>query len=385
MKICHVITRLIVGGAQENTVSTCIGLRKLGHEVDLVIGPQTGPEGSLYDQAKAAGVPIIVVEELRRAPNPLNDLGAGTALRKLFVRKRYDIVHTHSGKAGFIGRIAAKLARVPIIVHTIHGPSFYDYQNPIGNWVFRWAEQVAGECTTQFVSVADAMTQQYLAAGIGRLNQYVTIHSGMNIDAFLNARRDESLRESLGITRDDLVVGKIARLFRLKGHEFLFEAAPRIVATVPNIKFLLVGDGIYRERFERLATEMNLRRYFVFAGLVPPSEIPQYVASMDLLVHLSLREGLPRALPQALACGKPVVAFDVDGAREVCIDGATGLLVRAGDVNGLANAVIRLLQDKELANRMATQGRNLVKERFSEEQMVRQLDELYRRLWAARH
>ena len=249
------------------------------------------------------------------------------------MRKRYDVVHTHSGKAGFIGRIAAKLARVPIIVHTIHGPSFYDYQNPIGNWIFRWAEQVAGECTTQFVSVADAMTEQYLAAGIGTPNRYVTIHSGMNIEAFLSARRDDSLRQSLGITPVILWLARLRDLFRLKGHEFLFEAAPRIVAAVPNVKFLLVGDGIYRERFERLATEMNLRRYFVFAGLVPPGEIPRYVASMDLLVHLSLREGLPRALPQALACGKPVVAFDVDGAREVCIDGETGLLVRAGDVN----------------------------------------------------
>ena len=385
MKICHVITRLIVGGAQENTVSTCIGLRKLGHDVDLVIGPQTGPEGSLYDQAKAAGVPIIVVDELRRAPNPWLDVSACLALRRLFVQKRYDVVHTHSGKAGLTGRVAAKLARVPIVVHTIHGPSFYKYQNPIGNWAFRWAEQVAGACTTRFVSVADAMTEQYLAAGIGTADKYVTIHSGMNMDAFLHAPRDNSLRESLGISEADLVVGKIARLFRLKGHEFLFAAAPRIVAAVPNVKFLLVGDGMYRERFERLVAEMNLQRHVVFAGLVPPQEIPRYVASMDLLVHLSLREGLPRALPQALACGKPVVAFDVDGAREVCIDGETGLLVRAEDVNGLAGAVIRLLQDTALAHRMGAQGRELVKERFSEARMVQQLDKLYRQLWAARH
>src|SRR5579859_2013180 len=385
MKICHVITRLIVGGAQENTVSTCIGLRKLGHDVDLVIGPQTGPEGSLYDQAKAAGVPIIVVDELRRAPNPWLDVSACLALRRLFVSKRYDVVHTHSGKAGLTGRLGARMARVPIIVHTIHGPSFYRYQNPIGNWVFRWAEQAAGACTTQFVSVADAMTQQYLAAGIGEPDKYVTIHSGMNIDAFLNATRDDALRELLGISKSDLVVGKIARLFRLKGHEFLFEAAPRIVEAVPNVKFLLVGDGIYREHFERQAAEMNLRNHFVFAGLVPPEEIPRYVASMDLLAHLSLREGLPRALPQALACAKPVVAFDVDGAREVCIDGQTGLLVRAEDARALAVAVIRLLQDAGLARRMGAQGRELVKERFSETRMVQQLDQLYRRLWAARH
>jgi glycosyltransferase involved in cell wall biosynthesis len=385
MRICHVITRLIVGGAQENTVSTCIGLRKLGHEVDLVIGPQTGPEGSLYDQAKTAGVPITVVDGLRRTPNPWLDVRAGRALRRLFVGKRYDVVHTHSGKAGLIGRVAATSARVPIIVHTIHGPSFYHYQNPIGNWAFRWAEQVAGACTTQFVSVADAMTEQYLAAGIGTAGRYVTIHSGMDIDAFLKARRDDALRESLGISENDLVVGKIARLFRLKGHEFLFEAAPRIVAAVPNVKFLLVGDGVYRERFEWWVTKLGLRSHFVFAGLVPPQEIPRYVSSMDLLVHLSLREGLPRALPQALACGKPVVAFDVDGGREVCLNGETGLLVRVGDVNALADGVIRLLQDAKVMDRMGARGRELVREQFSEERMVQQLDELYRRLWVGRH
>ena len=384
MKICHVITRLIVGGAQENTVATCIGLRRLGHDVDLVIGPQTGPEGSLYEQATQAGVPIVVVNELRREPNPLLDILACRALARQFIRERYQIVHTHSGKAGFVGRLAAKWAGVPIIVHTIHGPSFYRYQNPIGNWVFRWAEQVAGAWTTQFVSVADAMTEQYLAAGIGKSGQYVTIHSGMNVEAFLRARPDPNLRASLGLSDSDLVVGKVARLFRLKGHEFLFKAAPFIIDAVPNVKFLLVGDGIYRERFERCLKQMGLRDRFIFAGLVPPGEIPNYLALMDVLVHLSLREGLPRTLPQALACGKPVVAFDVDGAREVCLDGETGFLVRAEDSDGLANAVIRLLQDKALATRMGNQGRELVKEKFSEALMVQKIDELYRRLSAAR-
>jgi glycosyltransferase involved in cell wall biosynthesis len=384
MKVCHVITRLIVGGAQENTVATCIGLRRLGHDVDLVVGPETGPEGSLYKEARLAGVPVILVKELRRTPNPLYDVIACAALRRLFVENNYEIVHTHSGKAGFIGRLAARAAHVPVIVHTIHGPSFYDYQNPIGNWLFRWAEQLAGAWTTQFVSVADAMTKQYLAAGISTSDKYVTIYSGMKIEAFLNAEREVALRESLGIAPGDLVVGKIARLFRLKGHEFLFDAAPRIVAAIPNVKFLLVGDGIFRKRFERLVDKLGLRNKFVFAGLVAPAEIPRYVALMDVLVHLSLREGLPRTLPQALACGKPVVAFDVDGAREICLDGETGFLLRAGDVNGLATAVIRLLQDKDLTHRMGERGRGLVRERFSDDRMVHQLDELYRRLQTAR-
>ena len=362
MKVCHVITRLIVGGAQENTVATCIGLRKLGYDCELVTGPQTGPEGSLD-----AGMPVTIVNELRRELNPVFDVLACRELYRLFRARRYDIVHTHSGKAGFVGRLAARLANVPVVVHTIHGPSFYQYQNPIGNWLFRWAEQLAGEWTTQFVSVADAMTEQYQAAGI--TGKYVTIHSGMNLEPFLRVE-----------SQPDFVVGKIARMFRLKGYEYLFEAAPRIVAAVPNVKFLLVGDGIYRKRYEHLAERLGLRDRFIFTGLVRPEEIPGYLAQMNVLVHLSLREGLPRTLPQALAAGKPVVAFDVDGAREVCRDDETGFLIRAEDAGGVATAVIRLLQDKMLAARFGNRGRELVRTEFSAELMVQRIDELYRRL-----
>jgi glycosyltransferase involved in cell wall biosynthesis len=380
MKVCHVITRLIVGGAQENTVNSCIGLIERGYDVDLVIGPQTGPEGSLARQAREAGVPILVVDEMRRALLPWHDAIACRALWRLFKQKQYDMVHTHSGKAGFLGRLAAHRAGVPMIVHTIHGPSFYKYQNPVGNLVFRTAERLAGKWTTHFVSVADAMSEQYLAAGIGDAGQYTTIRSGMDTAAFVRARRDESLRASLGIGDGEMVVGKVARLFKLKGHEYLIEAAPRIVAAVPKVKFLLVGDGSYRERFERAVTRMGLRDRFVFVGLVPPTEIPSYMAQMDVLAHLSLREGLPRTLPQALATGKPVVAFDVDGAREVCRTGETGFLVKAEDVDGLVAAVIRLLQDKELAGKLGRQGRELVQEQFTNKAMVDQLDLLYRRL-----
>jgi glycosyltransferase involved in cell wall biosynthesis len=380
MNVCHVITRLIVGGAQENTVNSCIGLLERGYKVDLVIGPQTGPEGSLAQQAREAGVPILTVEEMRRAPMPWHDALACRALLRLFREKKYDVVHTHSGKAGFLGRLAAKLARVPIVVHTIHGPSFYQYQNPVGNWIFRSAELLAGDWTTHFVSVADAMSEQYLAAGIGSADQYSTIRSGMDTAAFVRARPDPDLRKRLGIREGDVVVGKVARLFRLKGHEYLFEAAPWIAAAVPNVKFLLVGDGLYRERFEREAARMGLRDRFIFAGLVPPTEIPSYVALMDVLVHLSLREGLPRTLPQALAAGKPVVAFDVDGAREVCRTNETGFLIPAGDVAGLVGAVNRLLQDKPLADKLGARGRELVQEQFTNKAMVDQLDTLYRRL-----
>ncbi len=382
MRICHVITRLIVGGAQENTLATCIGLLRRGHEVDLVLGPQTGPEGSLYQRAETAGVPLITIDALRRAPYPLLDLRAGWALAALFRRRNYDVVHTHSGKAGFLGRLAACVAGVPIIVHTIHGPSFYRYQNPVGNWLFTWAERLAGEITTQFISVADAMSEQYQAAGIGQPNQYQTIHSGMDVKAFATARPDPTLAASLGIQPGDLVVGKVARLFRLKGHEYLIEAASHIVAREPRVKFLLVGDGIYRERFERRVTRLGLADHFIFVGLIPPAEIPRYLALMDVLVHLSLREGLPRTLPQALAVGKPVIAFDVDGAREVCLPQRTGVLLPPGDVDGLARAVTGLLRDPSTRHKMGEAGRALVMDEFGEDQMVDCIDNLYQRLAA---
>jgi glycosyltransferase involved in cell wall biosynthesis len=323
---------------------------------------------------------MITIDALRRAPYPLLDLRAGWALVRLFRERGYDIVHTHSGKAGFLGRLAARAAGVPAIVHTIHGPSFYRYQNPVGNWLFTWAERLAGEVTTRFVSVADAMSEQYIAAGIGDAGRYETIHSGMNVEAFAQATPDADLAASLGIRPGDLVVGKIARLFRLKGHEYLIEAASRIVEREPRVKFLLMGDGSYRDRYERRVRELRLTDHFIFAGLVEPSEIPRYVALMDLLVHLSLREGLPRTLPQALAAGKPVIAFDVDGAREICLPDRTGILLTAGDTDGLVAAVTGLLRDSLARHRMGQEGRALVLEEFGEDRMVDRIEQLYRGL-----
>ena len=369
MKVGHVITRLIVGGAQENTLATCRGLRERGHDVELISGPQTGPEGSLLPHTGA--VPVTILADLCREPDPWRDSRATVALTQLFRQRRYDIVHTHSGKAGILGRLAARWAGIPVVVHTIHGPSFHPYQNVAGNWVFRWAEQVAAEWTTHFVAVADAMTAQYQAAGIA--GRYVTIRSGIDLDAYVP-----------GPAPKEPVVGMIARLFRLKGHEALFAAVPAIIAAVPDVKFLLVGDGPWRARFAALVNARGWADRFRWAGLVAPAAVPGLLGQMTVLAHLSCREGLPRAVVQALAAGKPVVAFNVDGAREVCVDGATGFLVRAGDVDGVAAAVIRLLRDPVLAGRMGAQGRALVREQFAEARMVEQIEQLYRQLTAGR-
>jgi glycosyltransferase involved in cell wall biosynthesis len=382
MRVSHVITRLIVGGAQENTLSSVLGLGRIPDwEVELISGPTRGPEGSLEPMARAVPGLLHLESCLVRPVHPVMDALAYLRLRSHFRRTRPQIVHTHSGKAGIVGRFAARHAGVPRVIHTIHGPSFGPFQGGAANAVFRGAERAAGRQTDHFVVVAEAMARQYLDAGIGAPAQYTRIFSGFDLAPFLRVQRDPELAQRLGIRPGEFVVGKVARLFQLKGHDDLFAAAVEMVRRIPNVRFLLLGDGPWRARFETLAaTTPGLVGRFIFAGLVPPSEVSRYLGLMDALVHLSRREGLARVLPQALAAGKPVIAFDCDGAAEVCRDQETGFLLQPGDLPGLVDRVARLAGDPELARSLGATGRSWVRERFSEEALVQSLDALYRRL-----
>jgi len=392
MRVTHVITRLIVGGAQENTVASVLGLRqKPGLEVDLLSGPSSALEGSLESlvESRVSGVESVapqltIVPELVRPIHPLKDFIALRRLTEIFQQTKPAIVHTHSGKAGVLGRFAAQRAGVPLIVHTIHGPSFGRFQGPVPNFIFRSAERRAGAITTHFVSVADAMTEQYLAAGIGRAEQYTTIRSGFTLEPFLAAKNDPQLRARWGIAPDEIVIGKIARLFKLKGHDDLLLVAPHLLRRNPKIKFLLVGDGDLGAGFKEAARQLGIEKHFVFTGLVPPTEVPALIGIMDLLAHLSLREGLARALPQALAAGRPVVAYDCDGAKEVCLENETGFLVRPGDLSGLTEQLLLLASDAALRGRLGQRGRERVRNQFAVEKMVDSLHRLYLELAARR-
>ena len=383
MRVAHVITRLIVGGAQENTVATVFGLhRKADVTVRLYSGPTTGPEGSLESGVRDIEGLFHLIPSLIRPVHPLRDFLAYRHLVREFKNFRPDIVHTHSGKAGLIGRLAAKRAGVPLIIHSIHGPSFGPFQGRVANALFSEAERFAGTRTDHFITVANAMRDQYLAAGIGSREDYTQIFSGFQLEPYLVAEDAPSIRAKLGLRNDDFVVGKIARLFDLKGHEDLFAIAPRLAKRVSNIRFLLVGDGVWRENFERLAKRIGCEGNFVFTGLVPPTDIPSLVGVMDCLVHLSRREGLPRALPQAMAAGKPVVAFDCDGAGEVCINGETGMLIAPGDLAELEDCLERLAKDEALRQSLGQAGQAFVKEKFTVDQLVGDQYQLYQRLLA---
>lgn len=350
------------------------------YEVTLVTGVDDGPEGDLLERA-ARTTRLVILPELGRSISPISDIKAFWKLYRLIREGRYHIVHTHSSKAGVLGRFAAKFAGTPIIVHTLHSLVFHDYQPWLINRLWWLVKKLCAPVTDQFISVSDIITQKAIAAGIGSPNKFKTIYSGMELEWFTNASvNPAAVRREFGIPDDALVVGKIARLFSLKGHDQLLDAAPSIVKRHPGVRFFLIGDGVLYDHLQRRAREAGILDNFVFAGLIPRERIPEMLSAMDLVVHTSLREGLARVLPQALAMKKPCVSFDIDGAPEVVIPDITGFLVRAGDSQGLANAVSRLLEDPELRARMGEEGRRRVDPAFRAETMVSQIADVYREL-----
>lgn len=378
MRVVHFITRLIIGGAQENTLLTVEDQhRDYGDIVTLITGPGLGPEGSLEERARAGGLDLRILPDLRRNIAPSKDWASYRGLVRMLREIKPDIVHTHSSKAGILGRSAAWKLKIPA-VHTIHGASFHPYQNALVNRVYIALERFAAKRCQRLISVADAMTAHYLAAGVGRPEQYVTIYSGMEVEPFLNPPKPrESVRQELGFQSEDIVVGKVARLFHLKGHEDVIAAGKIVCAENPRIKFLFVGDGILREQFEREIAIAGLTNRFVFTGLVPPGEVPELLGAMDIVVHASLREGLARVLPQALISGKPIITYDVDGAREVAIPGETGYLLPPRDVPGMVKALRELAADMNLRERLGTTGRARFTDQFRHQTMTRRIREVY--------
>jgi glycosyltransferase involved in cell wall biosynthesis len=385
MRVTHIITRLVIGGAQENTLASIAGLRqKPGLDLQLISGPTTGPEGSLEETARGIPGLLTLVPELVRPVHPLKDFIALRKLERILRERQPDLVHTHSGKAGILGRLAARRAGVPIIVHHIHGPSFGRFQSAPANWVFTAAERYAGRVTDHFFCSADAMRKLYLAAGIGQPARFTRIFSGFNLEPFLTATNDLALREQLGLAANHFVIGKVGRLFQLKGHADLISAFAQVLPQAPQARLLLVGDGRLRGELENQVRTLGLAGKVIFTGLVPPGEVARHVGLMDCLAHLSYREALSRALPQALAAAKPVVAYDFDGADEVCLENETGFVIRTGDIAGAARKLLQLAADTALRERLGRAGREFVKANFSVEKMVDDQYHVYLKLMAAR-
>jgi glycosyltransferase involved in cell wall biosynthesis len=381
MRIVHVITRLIIGGAQENTLLTVEGLHHHYHDdVTLITGPAEGPEGDLFDRAKQLGLKVELFPELVRPIRPNLDLKAYRRLRAAFRRLEPDVVHTHSSKAGIVGRAAAWHEKVPAVVHTIHGMPFGEFERPLKNCLYIALERWASRRCHAIVSVCDAMTEQALAAGVGRPQQFLTVYSGMNADAFLDPPRSrQDVRHELGLAGDDVAFATVARLFELKGHDDIVAVAESVLASNPKVRFVWIGDGILRDRLISDLERRGIRGAFILTGLVPPDCIPELLGAVDAVIHPSLREGLARVLPQALLVGRPVISYDVDGAREVVCP-ETGILLRPRDLNGLREAILTLAANPEKRAAMGREGRSRFAEQFRHETMTRRLRSLYERL-----
>lgn len=379
MRIMHISTRLIVGGSQENTVLSCEGQTALGHAVSLVYGPIYGPEGSLLSRAQRTGtIELIETPHLVRQIAPFTDRRCLRDLKELIRAWKPDVVHTHSSKAGILGRIAAWKLGVSKVVHTIHGLPFHPYQNKLIHSLYVRSERYAAKRCHTIVTVADAMTEQALAQRIGKREQYVTVYSGMEVEQFLEPAwtRDEVRRE-LGLAEDDFVLGTVARLAELKGHDDLLDALRETMLGNPRLKLLWVGDGYWRDRLLNKVNEMGLAKQVIAVGLVPPTDIPKYMQAMDALAHPSYREGLPRAVTQASLSGLPTIVYDLDGAPEVCQHEKTGLLVRPGDSGALRNAVVWMMKHPQDRVQMGQAGREFCRHRFDAKTMVAQLEKVY--------
>ncbi len=378
LRILHISTRLILGGSQENTILSCIGAADRGHRVGLAYGPIYGPEGSLLQRALGDGrIETFEVPSLVRRIAPLKDFRAYWQMRRLIRRWRPDVVHTHSSKAGILGRGAAWAERVPVVVHTIHGLPFHRWQPGLVNSAYVLSERWAARRCHAIVSVADAMTQQALERGVGEPVQYRTIRSGMEVEPFLqSAAHRAELRTRLGFSEGDVVAVTLARLAKLKGHDDLLDALEGQLRSGP-LRLLWVGNGWWTKRLKARVAKMGLEGRVTFAGLVQPTEVPAYLAASDLCIHPSYREGLPRAVVQAMLCGKPVVAYDIDGTREVVVDGVTGRLLEAGDRSALEGAVRGIVTDPVARERMGAAARESVRTAFDWRVMCDQLDRLY--------
>jgi len=378
-KVLHVITRFILGGAQENTLLSAIGLRNdADFQPVLVTGPAVGAEGSLLERAAKEKIQTVIVNELVRPIAPRKDLKAYFILRRIIREHRPVIVHTHSSKAGIIGRQAAKDENVPVIIHTIHGPPFHAFEKRWRNALYAFLERRAARLSDALVCVADAMRDQYLARNIGTQDQYITIRSGMEIEPYLTKYDRPATRNRLGIPANAFVFAKIARIAPLKGHEDVLAAAGKIIKDCPNIHFLFIGDGELRDKIEKLVNKSGMVENVTFTGLVPPDAIPELLGAADCLVHASYREGLPRAVVQGMLAGLPAIAYATDGTPEVIEDGRTGYLLQVADVQGFADRMKLIVEDPLRSREMGLAGRERVKGEFSWQNMSNELIRLYR-------
>jgi rhamnosyl/mannosyltransferase len=376
--VLHIITRLIVGGAQENTLYTAELLSSDFYDVDVLSGAQTGSEGSLIEDAEDRAIRLFIEPNLVREINPIKDLITFFNLVKFLKMKRYQIVHTHSSKAGILGRWAAWVAGVPTIIHTVHGWGFHDYQNRFIRFLFILMEKLSIVITDQLIVVTNEDIDKGIVEGIGSKSDYTLIRSGIDFNRFNTKDRNSvRIRKSLGLPPQAKVVGTITRLSPQKAPKVFIDAAALINKEHPDTFFVVVGDGPNRKQLEIMVNDLGIGNRVIFTGI--RSDVHEVLHAFDLFMLTSLWEGLPRVIPQAMAAGIPVIASRVNGNAEIIQNNVNGILVQPGVPKDFAQAVISLIGDDNRARDLKNAALKIIDE-YSVHTMVQQIDGLYRKI-----
>lgn len=376
IRVLHPITRLIVGGAQENTMFTAALLDKSKYQTEVLSGPQTGSEGSLIEEVRERGVTLTILPELVRQVNPVLDLVALWKLYRYMRLARFTIVHTHSSKAGILGRIAARIAGVPVIIHTVHGWSFHDRMTKTTHLAYILLERLTALFSQALICVAQQDIEKGLREKIGHRAQYHLIRSAIPLEEFDPTHLDPtSIRHELGIPLDVPVLGNVGRFSEQKNPLEWVSIAAKVGQVLHNCYFLLVGDGPLRLEVENILKQEGLMDRCVLTGL--RRDVSRLISTMDVFLLTSLWEGLPRVIPQSLAMQVPVVAYRVDGTIEAIEEGVTGFLCNPGDINEMASSCVKLLSDPDLRGEMGRRGREFAMREFDVREMVNQIANLY--------
>jgi len=387
IKILHVITRLDRGGSAQNTLLTCLALAER-YEIILVHGLSLESQMTDWEkkavesgikEANTRGIKIVPIPSLVRKISPVQDLRAFFCLWRLMIQEKPSIVHTHTSKPGILGRWAAKMSGVPIIVHTPHGHVFYGHFGPLASRFFLLVERLMAFITDRMVALTEGEKNDYIAFSICDPDKIVTIHSGVEIDRYMTVEVNiEDKKKSLGLNPKGLVVGTVGWLLPIKGPIYLLKAMARVWQSHPKINLVFVGKGELEDELRTEAFRMGVSEKVTFLGW--RDDIPEIMHTLDIFVLPSLNEGMGRVLVEAMAAGKPVVASRVGGIPDLVKHGQNGLLVESGDIEGLSLAIRKLLIDKKMRDEMGRRGKTMALD-FGVEKMVEKIDALYSYLY----
>jgi len=387
IKIAHIITRLDRGGSAQNTLLTCLGLTER-YELVLVHGLSLESQMTDWEkkavesgikEANTGGIKIVAIPSLVRKISPVQDLWAFFCLWRLMIRERPSIVHTHTSKPGILGRWAAKMAGVPIIVHTPHGHVFFGHFGPLASRFFLMIERYTASITDCMVPLSEGERNDYIAFSVSNPDKMVTVHSGVEIDRYMTVEVNaEGKKKSLGLDPKGLVVGTVGWLLPIKGPMHLLNAMARVWQSHPETSLVFVGKGDLEKELREEALRMEASGRVSFLGW--RDDVPEIMQILDIFVLPSLNEGMGRVLVEAMAAGKPVVASRVGGIPDLVKHGQNGFLVGPGDIEGLSLAIRKLLMDKKMRDKMGMKGRTMA-QNFGVEKMVEKIDALYSSLY----